>query len=127
VDVVVFVPLSLTTGLIGNIIRQFAIVVVISTLLSLFVSFTVTPLLASRISKLERLTSRTIVGKFSIWFEKKFKQVTEHYIDVLKWSLGNKWKVIAVTVFLFFASLALVPAGFIGNEFIATSDRENLR
>jgi hydrophobic/amphiphilic exporter-1 (mainly G- bacteria), HAE1 family len=123
VDVVVFVPLSLTGGLIGNIIRQFAIVVVISTLLSLFVSFTVTPLLASRISKLERLTNKTIIGKFSIWFEKKFKQVTEHYIGLLQWSLGNRWKVILITVGLFFASLTLVPAGFIGNEFIAHSDR----
>ena len=44
VDVVVFVPLALTGGLVGNIIREFAVVVVISTLLSLFVSFTVTPL-----------------------------------------------------------------------------------
>jgi len=123
VDVVVFVPLSLTGGLIGNIIRQFSIVVVISTLLSLFVSFTVTPLLASRIAKLERLTDRTIIGRFSIWFEKKFKQVTEHYIGILTWSLANKWKVITITVVLFFASLTLVPLGFIGSEFIAVSDR----
>jgi hydrophobic/amphiphilic exporter-1 (mainly G- bacteria), HAE1 family len=123
VDVVVFVPLSLTTGLIGNIIRQFAVVVVVSTLLSLFVSFTVTPLLASRISKLERITKKTLIGKFSIWFENKFKGITEHYIGILKWSLASKWKVIAITAGLFLASLTLVPLGFIGNEFIAVSDR----
>jgi HAE1 family hydrophobic/amphiphilic exporter-1 len=61
VDVVIYVPLALTGGLIGNILREFAVVVVISTLLSLFVSFTVTPLLASRIGKLERLTKATIM------------------------------------------------------------------
>jgi HAE1 family hydrophobic/amphiphilic exporter-1 len=123
VDVVVFVPLALTGGLIGNIIRQFAVVVVISTLLSLFVSFTVTPLLASRISKLEKLTKKTIVGKFAIWFENGFKRFTNHYIGLLKWSLNHKWKVIIGAAVLFFASFFLVGGGFIGSEFIATSDR----
>jgi len=123
VDVVVFVPLALTGGLIGNIIRQYAAVVVISTLLSLFVSFTVTPLLASRIGKLEKMTKKTLIGRFAIWFEKMFKAVTENYITVLKWSLNNKWKVIIITIVLFFASFALIPAGFIGNEFIAVADR----
>lgn len=59
VDVVIYVPLALTNGLIGNIIREFSVVVVISTLLSLFVSFTVTPLLASRISKIEEMSEGT--------------------------------------------------------------------
>src|SRR5574338_481605 len=122
-SLVVFLPLALTGGLIGNIIRQFAMVVVISTLLSLFVSFTVTPLLASRIGKLGELTNKTIIGKFAIWFENSFRKLTEHYLGLLKWSLNNKWKVLAGTVALFFASLALVPAGFIGSEFIAQSDR----
>ena len=62
VDVAVFLPLALTTGIIGNILRQFALVVVVSTLLSLFVSFTITPMLASR---------------FAIWFEEKFREITE--------------------------------------------------
>lgn len=123
VDVVVFVPLALTGGLVGNIIRQFAVVVVISTLLSLFVSFTVTPLLASRISKLERLTKATIVGRFALWFEKMFKNLTEHYIRILKWSLANSWKVIILTVVLFFGSFGLIGGGFIGSEFVAVSDR----
>ena len=123
VDVVVFVPLALTGGLIGNIIRQYAAVVVISTLLSLFVSFTVTPLLASRIGKLEKMTKKTLIGRFAIWFEKMFKAVTENYITVLKWSLNNKWKVITLSIVLFFAAFALIPAGFIGNEFIAVADR----
>ncbi len=123
VDVVIYVPLALTGGLIGNIIRQFSVVVVVSTLLSLFVSFTVTPLLASRFSKLERLTDKTIIGKFALWFEKKFKSLTETYISILKWSLANKWKVFAITIFLFVSSVSLIPLGFIGNEFITQSDR----
>ncbi len=123
VDVVVFVPLALTGGLIGNIIRQFAVVVVISTLLSLFVSFTITPALASRIGKLERLTKNSLMGRFALWFETKFKKLVQHYLSILKWSLSNKWKVIGLSVLLFILSLSLAPAGFIGSEFITQSDR----
>ncbi len=123
VDVVVFVPLALTGGLIGNIIRQYAAVVVISTLLSLFVSFTLTPLFASRIGKLERLSNRSIIGKFAIWFENGFKKFTNFYLDLLKWSLNNKWKIIIGSALLFFASFGLIGGGFIGNEFIAVTDR----
>ena len=123
VDVVVFVPLALTGGLVGNILREFAVVVVISTLLSLFVSFTVTPLLASRFSRLEGLTNRTIIGKFAIWFEKQFKRLTANYISILKWSLNNRWKVVLATIVLFIASLALLPTGFIGFEFMTQTDR----
>lgn len=70
VDVVVFVPLSFVGGLVGNILREFAVVVFSSTLMSLFVSFTITPVIASRISKLEHITNSTLMGRFSLFFEK---------------------------------------------------------
>ena len=123
VDVVVFLPIALVGGLIGNILRQFALVVVFSTLMSLFVSFTVTPMLASRFAKLERLTSKTLLGKFALWFEKIYKTVAEDYIKVLKWSLVNRGKVAVATVLLFVASFTLIPLGFIGSEFISVADR----
>ncbi len=122
VDVVIYVPLAMTGGLVGNIIREFALVVVISTLMSLFVSFTVTPLLASRISKLERMTDGTLTGKFAIGFEKYFRSLIARYINLLKWSLHNRWKVIALSAALFFVSLSLAPFGFIGAEFIPQTD-----
>ncbi|HTP79755.1 MAG TPA: efflux RND transporter permease subunit [Bacteroidota bacterium] len=140
VDVVVFLPLSLVSGIVGNILREFALVVVFSTLMSLFVSFTLTPLLASRFAKLERLTHDTILGKFAVWFEDSFKRLTALYLRILRWSLRedvwfrirfgrihwaftNKLKVVLATLFLFVGSAALVPSGFIGCEFIAVADR----
>ncbi|HUI29652.1 MAG TPA: efflux RND transporter permease subunit [Candidatus Acidoferrales bacterium] len=123
VDVVIYVPLALTSGLIGNIIREFSVVVVISTLLSLFVSFTVTPLLASRISKIEEMTDGTLIGRFALQFEKYFRRIIANYLQVLKWSLNNRWKVVTISAVLFFAALSLAPLGFIGAEFITQSDR----
>jgi HAE1 family hydrophobic/amphiphilic exporter-1 len=51
VDVVVFSPVVFIEGTISDILHQFSIVVVVSTLMSLFVCFTLTPWLASRFAK----------------------------------------------------------------------------
>jgi len=123
VDVAVFFPLTLVGGIVGNILREFSAVVVASTLMSLFVSFTVTPMLASRFAKLERLTSKTLIGKFAVWFEKEFKNLTDFYLNLLSWALKNRWKVLIATFIGLIASFALVPLGFIGAEFMTQTDR----
>lgn len=123
VDVVVFVPLALITGMIGNFLRQYALVVVFSTMMSLFVSFTVTPMLASRFTKLEHLAKNTLMGKFGLWFEKLFQGVTDYYTNVLKWSLKHGWTVGLLTLVLLMFSIMLPRMGFVGSEFIPVVDR----
>ncbi len=123
VDVVVFVPLALVSGLIGNIMREFAMVVVFSTLMSLFVSFTITPLLASRFAKLEHFTKNTILGRFSLWFEKQYHKLAEEYLQILDWGLRHPWKVIGFSTLLFFLALLLPMFRFVGSEFMTQTDR----
>jgi HAE1 family hydrophobic/amphiphilic exporter-1 len=123
VDVVVFLPIALVSGLISNILRQFSLVVVVATLMSLFVSFTVTPLLASRFSKLEHITGKNIFGKFILWFERQIDGLTNYYIKVLKWALKHKLITLTITLILFFSSFLLVRFGFIGGEFVSQGDR----
>jgi hydrophobic/amphiphilic exporter-1 (mainly G- bacteria), HAE1 family len=123
VDVVVFLPLSLVTGIVGNILREFAVVMVISTLVSLLVSFTLTPLLASRFSKVEKLSGRNLLERFAISFEQNFLRMRESYLRLLQWSLGNPGKVIFTSIALLFASFSLLAFGLIGGEFISVSDR----
>ncbi|MDP4206474.1 MAG: efflux RND transporter permease subunit, partial [Bacteroidota bacterium] len=117
VDVVVFVPLALVTGMIGNMLREFSLVIVFSTLMSLFVSFTVTPLLASRFSKIEKLTKGSIFGSLAVSFEAFFIRITGYYVRVLRWSLNHRKTIyISVTALIIF-SFSLVGFGFIGSEF----------
>ena len=123
VDVVVFLPLSLVSGIVGNILREFSVVMVISTLVSLFVSFTLTPLLASRFSTVEKFTGKNVVEKFALAFERNFQRLRQSYIDLLKWSLKNPGKVFFSAVLLLFLSFLLPFFGFIGGEFISVSDR----
>jgi HAE1 family hydrophobic/amphiphilic exporter-1 len=123
VDVVVFVPLALVTGLVGNILREFSLVVVFSTLMSLFVSFTLTPMLASRFAKRERLSGDNILGRFALWFEQQFHWLRDEYLKILHWSLKHRGTVVLTAAVLFVASLSLIPLGFIGSEFMTQVDR----
>ena len=123
VDVVVFLPLALTGGLVGDIVREFAMVIVISTLFSLIVCFTITPMLASRFGQLEHLSAATWAGRFGLWFEKHFKALEDGYGKLLQWSLQNKMKVIALAFGLFVASLLLPILGYVGSEFAPRIDR----
>eukprot|EP01136_Pigoraptor_vietnamica_P007474 Opistho-1_new@41704 len=108
VDVVVFLPLSMSGGLIGNILREFSLVVVFSTLMSLFVSFTLTPLLASRWGKVEILSESSLWGKINLAFERFLDNVKEEYGKLLTWALGHKrWVLISIFV-MFVGSIALL-------------------
>jgi HAE1 family hydrophobic/amphiphilic exporter-1 len=126
VDVVVFLPLALVSGLIGNIMREFALVVVTSTLLSLFVSFTITPALASRISKLQPLTKKSLMGRFGLIFESAYDRLTNLYTTVLEWAI-RRWThgfaVGAVSLVMLISSFSLLALGYVGFEFITQSDR----
>lgn len=123
VDVVVFVPMALSTGMIGNILREFSLVVVFSTLMSLLVAFTLTPLLASRFGKLEHLTKDTLRGRFFLGFEYQIERLKEFYGRTLSWALGHKRYILLGIVLLFVGAFALVPSGFIGTAFMSESDR----
>jgi hydrophobic/amphiphilic exporter-1 (mainly G- bacteria), HAE1 family len=123
VDVVVFVPLSFAGGLIGNILREFALVVVFSTLMSLFVSFTLTPLLVSKWGKLEVLTKNTLWGRLNIGFENFLDQLKEGYGHVLVWSLSHKRWVLGGVFVLMIGSFTLLGKGFIGSSFSSNGDR----
>ncbi|GGM74038.1 multidrug ABC transporter [Dyadobacter beijingensis] len=126
VDVVVFVPLALTQGLIGNILREFSLVVVFSTLMSLLVSFTLTPLLASRFGKVEVLDKRSLWGRLNLGFEKFLDNVKEEYGRILTWVLGHKRYIFLLSIVLIVGSIALVPGGFVGAAFMQQSDRGEL-
>lgn len=126
VDVVVFVPLALTQGLIGNILREFSLVVVFSTLMSLLVSFTLTPLLASRFGKLEVLDKNSLWGRLNLGFERFLDNVKEEYGRILTWVLGHKRYIFLLSFALIVGSIALVPGGFVGAAFMQQSDRGEL-
>ncbi len=123
VIVVVFFPIAISTGLVSNILRQFCVVVIIATLLSLLTSFTIVPLLFSRYGKLEHIEGKNFFGRFILWFEKQLKKFTIWITGILTWCLGHKRRTIFGVVVLFVAAMWLAVAGFIGSEFFPKSDK----
>lgn len=123
VDVVVFLPLCFLKGLISGIFLQFSLVVLISTLTSLFVSFTVTPILASKFGKLEDISKDTIMNKFGKVFEKSFDWLVSKYRNILKWSLANPYIVLAIAGSLLVFAFSLPVKEYVGFEFVPVTDR----
>lgn len=126
VIVVVFLPISLSTGLVSNILRQFTVTVMIATLLSLLVSFTIVPWLYSRFGKMEHINTKTFFGRILAGFEKFLDKLTNGIGGLLKWALGsrkNKLITIFATIALFVASLGLVIGGYIGGDFFPGNDK----
>jgi HAE1 family hydrophobic/amphiphilic exporter-1 len=123
VIVVVFVPLTLTGGLISGILTQFSITVATATLISLLVAFTMIPLLTSRFSKLEHLDPNSFFGKIINGFENALDAFVDWMIGILRWGFSHKIIVLGTTFVLFISSFLLVGFGFIGSEFVSEGDR----
>lgn len=123
VIVVVFLPISVSTGLVSDILREFCVVVMISTLLSLLASFSIVPLLTSRFGKLERISDRTFIGRFILGFEKMLHRFTNWITSILNWALDHKAITLVSVSLLLVSSCGLTIGGFIGAEFFAQGDR----
>lgn len=126
VIIVVFLPITLSNDLVSNIIRQFAVTVMIATAFSFLASFTLVPWLSSRFGKLEHVSNKTLFGRIILWFEGRIEAFTHWISGILEWALKsrrNKIITLLAAVILFFGSFSLVGAGFIGGEFFPKMDR----
>ena len=126
-DVVVFAPVAFMTDLVGQFFKEFGLTVVFATLFSLFVSFTLTPMLAAYMRKREMKKVRGPVekkaGRFASLFE---KLITKRYQRLLEWSLDNRWKVIGLVAAGVIASVSMIPTGLLQAEFLPVIDQGKL-
>ena len=119
-DVVVFAPVAFLGDLVGQFFRQFGLTVVFATLFSLFVSFTMTPALASRLLGHHALAEPRAEPKRKSFFEGPVKDA---YRAALTWALGHRGLVVTVIVLLFAGSIALIPLGVVATEFMPPFDQ----
>lgn len=119
-NVVVFLPIAFMQSMVGQIFREFGLTVTFATLFSLFVSFTLAPLLASRMLKHHDEEKK---NWFARWFDNGFQKFENGYKNFLNLFL-TKWYAILlgfiVVVALFVGSLQL--AGKLGGEFTPKTD-----
>ncbi len=127
VDVVVFLPILFLQVFVADMLKQFSVVVVTSTLTSLLVGFTLTPWLASRISKKEDLQPTNFFNRFLLGFEHQLEKFTNWYGKQLEWILSHKLIFTGIVVLLFAVTLGIMKQGIIGKELISTGDQGKFR
>jgi HAE1 family hydrophobic/amphiphilic exporter-1 len=123
VDVVVFLPILFLQVFVADMLKQFSVVVITSTLTSLLVGFTLTPWMASRIGKKEDLQPTNFFNRFLLWFEHQLDQFTNWYGRILSWVLHHKMIFTGIILLLFVITAGIMKQGIIGKELIATGDQ----
>lgn len=127
VDIVVFLPILFLQVFVADMLKQFSVVVITSTLTSLLVGFTLTPWMASRIGKSEDLKPTNFFNKFLIWFEVQLDNFTNWYGNQLKWVLNQKLIFTGILLALFALTGVMLKQNIIGKELIATGDQGKFR
>ncbi|MDT3699352.1 MAG: efflux RND transporter permease subunit [Thermincola sp.] len=126
-DVVVFGPMAFMQGLVGQMFRQFGMTVVVATLFSLFISFTLTPMLAARFYKNSQPGGAGAASKNKYWewlgqtSGRLGDAVLELYRKLLTWSLNHRLKMLAIILGGVLAAGSLINA--IGFEFMSPTDQ----
>jgi HAE1 family hydrophobic/amphiphilic exporter-1 len=128
--VAVFLPIGFMGGIIGKFFHEFGITIVAAVLISMFVSFTLDPMLSSvwhdptihahgQHGKSNAFYDRTI-GPVTAWFETTTDKLVALYQRILKWSLIHKRATVGLAIGTFVLSIFMVP--LLGTEFVPKAD-----
>jgi len=125
--VAVFVPIAFMQGIVGRFFKQFGLTVAASVLVSLFISFTLDPMMSARVMKPIAPGHHASLYKHRVYgpILRMFDAMNEAYRSLLVWALSHRKTVVALAVGLFAASLMLMP--FMGKEFFSPGDRGEFR
>lgn len=114
---VIFIPIAFMEGRVGRFFSSFGMVVGFSILMSMFISFTLTPMLCSRFLKAEdghKSSKQGFVWRF----------VEGAYMLCLRFSLRHRWLIVVVTVGVLFSTPVLLA--MIGKDFIPRDDQSEM-
>ena len=118
-DAAVFMPIAFMEGMTGQYFRQFGLTIIFAGAFSLFVSFTLTPMLASKFYRLGYRPDDKPLWRFMDRLEERAQA---RYEKMLLWSLTNRKKLLLGILGIFLGVLALVPLGAVGSEFMPRTD-----
>jgi HAE1 family hydrophobic/amphiphilic exporter-1 len=128
--VAVFLPIGFMAGIIGKFFHEFGLTIVVAVLISMFVSFTLDPMLSSvwHDPSVERHGKHggpanwydKTIGRVTGWFERGTDYLADVYQGILRWALGHKLTTVLAALGIFIASVFMVP--LLGTEFVPKSD-----
>jgi hydrophobic/amphiphilic exporter-1 (mainly G- bacteria), HAE1 family len=128
--VAVFLPIGFMQGIIGKFFHEFGITIVAAVLISMFVSFTLDPMLSSiwhdpAIDQQGKPYAPVTwydktIGRVTHWFDKATDRLIDAYQNILRWSLKFKKTTLLIAVVTF--AISIVMMRFVGTEFVPKAD-----
>ncbi|MDO8695328.1 MAG: multidrug efflux RND transporter permease subunit [Sheuella sp.] len=117
--IAVFIPILLMGGLAGRLFREFAVTLSVAIVISMFVSLTLTPMMASRMLRRHDAQADALAlsqaGRFSRWSQSAMQAVVQAYAVSLQWALRHS----RIMMLLLLATIGLnvylygvIPKGF---------------
>jgi len=128
--VAVFLPVGFMGGIIGRFFHQFGVTVTAAVLISMFVSFTLDPMLSSvwpdpdvhkKTGERKGIYAHTI-GRVLDWFDRMVQWLSSTYQIMLTWSLRHRILTLVLALATFVGGLAIPASGLIGSEFVPQAD-----
>ncbi|GGL71443.1 efflux RND transporter permease subunit [Wenxinia marina] len=120
--VAVFLPVAFMEGIIGRFFLQFGVTVSVAVLISLFVAFTLDPMMSSvwYDPAAEPDARRGPIGRAVAQFDRFFEWVGRRYRGILRWALKHRKTTLAAAFAAFVGSFFIVP--LVGVEFVPAAD-----
>ena len=121
--IAVFIPVAFMGGMVGQFFYEFGITVAAAVLVSLFVSFTLDPMLSSRWydPDVEEDRQRGFVGRLLQAFNRRFDALHGSYERTLSWSLRHRWVVSIVALVAFIGAFPILAV--LGGDFMPDYNR----
>jgi HAE1 family hydrophobic/amphiphilic exporter-1 len=127
--VAVFLPVAFMTGIVGRFLNSFGLTMAFAILVSLFVAFTLTPMLSARWLRAPKKTLKAIVTGGSVEDETNghheerkgiFARFEDWYARIVRWSLGHRWVIVVASVLTLLATGPI--ASRVGQNFLPNED-----
>jgi len=122
--VAVFVPVAFMPGIVGRFFYEFGITISAAVLVSLFVAFTLTPMLSSKwLRREDEALSKegNILNKLLYYFNHLFEMMNTKYEKALRWSLTHRKTIVFGAIGIFVLSFFIM--GMLGSQFFPESDQ----
>lgn len=126
--VVVFVPIAFMGGIAQQWFAPFALTIACSVLVSLFVSFSLDPMLSAVWHDPEATgEKRTWLSRKLDVFDRAFTRLTNRYKKVIAWALRHRFLMVVLALVAFFGALAIPATGAVGSGFFPIEDRSEFQ
>jgi HAE1 family hydrophobic/amphiphilic exporter-1 len=121
--VVVFIPVAFMPGIAGQWFKPFGLTIACSVLVSLFVSFSLDPMLSAywpdpHLTLEQRPLLSRLLGRFNLWFDRR----ADNYKGVIAWALDHRLSMVGLALAAFWGALAIPYYGLVGSQFAPDID-----